>query len=393
MAQEELYGQQKRSGYPGYNLFSPKVSVPGQLQGETVNEFAQAKQGGVVPSPVSTGSSGVVDKPLQATSGVQTGKVGAGSTPFVVSPNSSTDGMDYLGSLLTTQADEERMRKASLNNRRIMAVSDALRHIGNIYNTANYATPQQFNSPVLEEKARYEKEKSVRDAANLRYYSYKQAKAAQDAKQRQWEQQFQLNAANAASQAAYRKLQGEIAAANAASQDAYRRGNLARQEAADKARNDFNERKLKQDKWYKGASLGIQNRRLADQQRRTTAYVNRQSGSGGSGVAPLDTPKGKISPNAKNYTDQVRQLYSYAEEKGYIKKGELQRKLAEMGIGNETPDAAKRQLVMDALRGNQSLADYAESRLGWTYSGGTPSTNWDEYAEDDNEDWNDYLED
>lgn len=278
MSQEELYGQQKRSGYPGYNLFSPKVSVPGQLQGETVNEFAQAKQGGVVPSPVSTGSSGVVDKPLQATSGVQTGKVGAGSTPFVVSPNSSTDGMDYLGSLLTTQADEERMRKASLNNRRIMAVSDALRHIGNIYNTANYATPQQFNNPVLEEKARYENERSVRDAANLRYYSYKQAKAAQDAKQRQWEQQLKYNMAKDA--------------ANLQALTDYRNATIAEQQRYHDMVNTLNTRKVEDAKENNAKRTAIMQQNADANTTRASRYGT--GGSRGGRVAGSSMPNYEV---------------------------------------------------------------------------------------------------
>lgn len=102
-----------------------------------------------------------------------------------IDPNSDTAGMDALSSMVTTPQEEERMRKASVANRRIMAVADALRHIGNIYNTVNYAPAQQFNNPVVEEQQRYEKGKALRDAANLKYYTYQQAKAAQDAKARQ----------------------------------------------------------------------------------------------------------------------------------------------------------------------------------------------------------------
>ena len=107
-------------------------------------------------------------------------------TQPVLNGNSSTAGMDYLNSLYTSPQEEERLRKASAMNQKILAVGDALRHIGNIANTVNYAPAQQLNNPVVEEQARYERGKALRDRANQQYYTYQQAKAAQDAKARQW---------------------------------------------------------------------------------------------------------------------------------------------------------------------------------------------------------------
>lgn len=109
-----------------------------------------------------------------------------------VTPNG---GMDYLASLYTSPEQEERLRKASVNRQRILAVGDALRHIGNIYHTVNYAPSQQFNKPWEDEYTRYQTQKTVRDAANQKYLAYQQAKAAQDAKQKQWEATFAFNAA------------------------------------------------------------------------------------------------------------------------------------------------------------------------------------------------------
>lgn len=109
-----------------------------------------------------------------------------------VTPNG---GMDYLASLYTSPEQEEKLRKASVNRQRILAVGDALRHIGNIYHTVNYAPSQQFNKPWEDEYTRYQTQKTVRDTANQKYLAYQQAKAAQDAKQKQWEATFAFNAA------------------------------------------------------------------------------------------------------------------------------------------------------------------------------------------------------
>ena len=291
-------------------------------------------------------------------------------TQPVIDGNSSTAGMDYLNSLYTSPQEEERLRKASVMNQRILAIGDAIRHIGNIANTVNYAPAQQLNSPVQEEQARYERGKAMRDRANQQYYTYQQAKAAQDAAQKKWEMQLQLNAANAASQHAYRQEQARIAAERAAGQRAYQEGNLARMRQADADKKAYNEAKLKQDKWYKGGMLGVANRRAKDQERRTTAYVNRQSGAGGSSVAPLDTPKGQITPNGKNYSNQLLQMFDYAKSKGYVQESDVSKRLRELGFGKDQSDNVKRQMVMDLLRTNQDMGDYASSRLGWSYGAG-----------------------
>jgi hypothetical protein len=122
--------------------------------------------------------------------------------------------MDDLAKAMgyTSPQEEERLRKASVANRRILAVADAMRHIGNIYNTVRYAPAQQFNQPVLEEQSRYERGKAMRDKANQVYLSYQQQKAAQDAKQKQWEQQFKHNIAKDERDYALKKAESDARA-------------------------------------------------------------------------------------------------------------------------------------------------------------------------------------
>ena len=102
-----------------------------------------------------------------------------------INEDSSTDGMNFLNSLYTTPKQEEQYRKASVQRQRINAVADALRHIGNIFHTTKYAPSQQFNSPVEQERTRYLQEKALRDQNNMKFMTYQQAKAAQDAKMQQ----------------------------------------------------------------------------------------------------------------------------------------------------------------------------------------------------------------
>ena len=170
-----------------YNMFRP-----GQVQGETPEQFAAGKQAansqtGAVSQPV------VEQKPAPV---VQQTQVQKQQTQPVLDSNSSSAGMDYLNSLYTDPREEERLRKASVMNQRILAIGDAIRHIGNIANTVNYAPAQQFNSPVAEEQARYEKGKALRDRANQQFYSYQQAKAAQDRAAAKMEREFMLKLAD-----------------------------------------------------------------------------------------------------------------------------------------------------------------------------------------------------
>lgn len=105
--------------------------------------------------------------------------------------NSGQEGMNYLSSLFTSPAEEEKKRKATVANMKITAIGDALRHIGNIYHSVNYAPAQQLNSPTTEEYQRYQQGKAVRDAANLHYYTYQRQRAEQERRALQWQQELE----------------------------------------------------------------------------------------------------------------------------------------------------------------------------------------------------------
>lgn len=312
----------------------------------------------------------------------------AKATP-AIDPNSPTSGMDAISAMYTSPEQEEKMRKASVANQRILAVADALRHIGNIYNTVKYAPSQQFNNPWEEEQSRYEKGKAVRDAANAHYLSYQQAKAAQDAKQKQWEADFQLKLGDAARKAGYTEAQIKNMQDRLAQQKAYQDANIALgNRRADDAKA-ANEARIKEQNRHNRVSEGQRSQSLKMQRERTNAYVNRAKSGGGSGVAPLDTPKGQITPNGRSYSNQLLQMFDYAKSKGYVQESDVAKRLREMGFGKDQSDNVKRQMVMDLLRSNPDMGDYAANRLGWTYGGGTPASDWDQYAEED-DDWSQY---
>lgn len=97
----------------------------------------------------------------------------------------------------TTPEEEERYRKRARNKAAILAVGDALRHIGNIYYTSQYAMPQQYNQPVTDAMTKYVAEKANRDNVNYRLEKIQREaekiKADADFKNRQLANQADYN--------------------------------------------------------------------------------------------------------------------------------------------------------------------------------------------------------
>lgn len=176
-----IFAEDKSRNYPSSG------SVPSSSMTYTMDELENGK--GNVNSPVS-GSSSLVNN-NQVKSG------GSVKPPLVtkaiptVDPSSPSSGIDALSQMYTSPEREEELRKSSVNKQRVLALADALRHIGNIYHTTKYSPAQIFNSPVMEERNRYLQEKAIRDANNYKFQSYQQAKAAQEAKIRQAERDFE----------------------------------------------------------------------------------------------------------------------------------------------------------------------------------------------------------
>ena len=198
-----LFARQKMAGYPN-SQNQQQVVVPGNIQGATVQDFVAGKQAansqaqGYGANPITPMEPAKKVEPVKQVKPVEQIKpVERVTQQPITTMEDLAKAMGY-----TSPEEENRIRKASVANQRILALGDALRHIGNIYHTVNYAPSQQFNNPVQEERQRYLQGKALRDKANLTYMNYMQAKSAQDQKMRQWEaeqaakeRQFRYNAA------------------------------------------------------------------------------------------------------------------------------------------------------------------------------------------------------
>lgn len=208
----------------------PNMFAPGNTQGATVDQTVQGKQAansqaaGYGANPqVQPQTQPAAQQNTQSTpqSTPQNNQSTQSQTPaYTGGSNNPNAGADYLASLLTTPQREEELRKQSVQRQRIMAVGDALRHIGNIYFATQGAPSQKFNNPAEEERKRYLQEKAIRDKNNYQYMTYQQAKAAQEAKMRQMEMQNQLRAdLNAAQVQNYKERAEEYARHNKAIED------------------------------------------------------------------------------------------------------------------------------------------------------------------------------
>lgn len=68
------------------------------------------------------------------------------------------------------ETEEDYDRRMTTNRERLLALGDAMRHIGNIVNTGKGAPSQQFNDPISQEEKKYQQRKAERqlDAENAR---------------------------------------------------------------------------------------------------------------------------------------------------------------------------------------------------------------------------------
>ena len=264
----------------------------------------------------------------------------------------------------TSPEEENRLRKASVMNQRILAVGDALRHIGNIANTVGYAPSQQFNNPAMEEYARYEKSKAIRDRANQQYIAYQQAKAKQDAEQKRWEAQFNYNQAK--DERNY-KFNAAKAAADLAE----------RQRQFDKTFG-FNEEKHKDDVEYKNQTAketARHHRALESTSRAGLAETIRHhkeieaNGGTSKGNFPVKSPYGKMHVPGKSIPQaQMNQAYKDFERAGWIKQDEFKKRMSEMGFGAKAdPDYVRNRIVEEVIAENGMASDYMRDNFNWQY--------------------------
>ena len=103
----------------------------------------------------------------------KTPQYSVGNTP---SMTPKTDTRSAYQKFRDSMYDEDKIRKESERRTKILAVGDALRHLGNLYYTTNHAVPQQLSTTpdAVTERDNYEKGREARDAKAYSLYTAKQ---------------------------------------------------------------------------------------------------------------------------------------------------------------------------------------------------------------------------
>ena len=239
--------------------------------------------------------------------------------------------------------------------------------------TQNQQPKQQFNSPVAEEQARYEKGKALRDRANQQFYSYQQQKAAQDAKAAQWKADYELKVADAARKAGYTEAQIQNMKDRLAQQKAYQEGRLgiSRDSLAETVRN--NKERLAETKRSNDArisqgnrriSLGWANHNLSKEKFNYLKSKGAGGGSGSGGKSPYEfaTPNGKVTMG-KNFT-QAQKDQVVAKFPQYTNQSEIKRQMMAMGLNTNDPAQVRNYQFAQMLLEHQDVADFVSQKFG-----------------------------
>ncbi len=165
------------------------VVQPGQVvMQQPANVFGQNGGAPAWTTPIKTTSDGTLNgKPLGvggSTEHVQ--PLPNNETPVFQKDDTQKDGgfFGWLGGLAKKrpgrregETDEEYDERMTRNNMRIATLADAIRHMGNIYNTMKGGPSQQFNSPaaVYEQQMQQRKAERRSKAAALAESAYKDA--------------------------------------------------------------------------------------------------------------------------------------------------------------------------------------------------------------------------
>lgn len=318
------------------NVFSGKrpttfenmpVNVGWSPYGKSVNEGSNVQQSWQTSNPSNMEGSmpssyALNSKPL--------GGVDKGVTAVFEKDDSQRDGgfFKWLGGLSKKrpgrregESDDDYDERMTRNNMRIATLADAIRHMGNIYNTSKGAALQKFNSPTAEMQADLDKRKAERA---------RKAAAEADAAYKNANLQIKMDAADA--DKAYKGQMVELkksadkrADQNAKDLKAYRDGLLGVQEGNLKLAGE----RLGETKRHNKAQEGLSASRLAlsmAKAARTAGGSGRSGGVGGGyGYA---TPYGRLASKQQLTPQQEAQAWTVMRNLGMItpqKQRELDR--------------------------------------------------------------------
>lgn len=284
---------------------------------------------------------------------------------------------DYLNG--GSDAEEEPYKKKNESKKKLLALADALRHIGNLFYVNKGATPQQFNSPVLMQEQRYQQEKAEREKKRA-----SQTKAA-------------LDKAKMDAEAAYKDAVLGM-----------KRNDFMRNVYNDNRRYGLDKDKFAWQKDKDTQSLGLKKQGLEETVRHNKANeaqgrernaIARQRlaiarakeareardagpGSLGKGSRTFVTPQGVVYTLSGNYLQpaNIETIYNKMKEHGCLKKGSENTYkfdsdlLEQLGLGGAGGSTAKKLSAILCSATDNPTAHYWHwklgSPLGYEYKGG-----------------------
>lgn len=291
---------------------------------------------------------------------------------------------DYLNG--GSDAEEEPYKKKNEGKKKLLALADALRHIGNLFYVNKGATPQQFNSPVLMQEQRYQQEKAEREKKRA-----SQAKVAMDKAKMD---------AEAAYKGAVLGMKQNDFMRNVYNDN--RRYGLDKDKFAwqkDKDTQDIGLKKQGLDLKAKGLEETVRHNKANEAQGRERNAIARQRlaiarakeareardagpGSLGKGSRKFVTPQGVVYTLSRNYLQpaNIETIYNKMKEHGCLKKGSENTYkfdsdlLEQLGLGGAGGSTAKKLSAILCSATDNPTAHYWHWKLGtplgYEYKGG-----------------------
>lgn len=282
---------------------------------------------------------------------------------------------DYLNG--GSEKEEEPYRKKNESRKKLYALADAIRQIGNLAYVTKGATPQKFNSPVSEQEAKYQQEKALRDKDRAARADAAQKKAKMDADAAYKDALLQMKG-NANNAAIYKDMMKRRADAD----------KFAWTQKKDLANLDLQGRRLNETARHNKAMEGLSARRVAiaasnaATSRMRAVYEIAGKGGFGKGSKTYTTPDGVTYTLSKDFITpaNVKTVYDTMVKRGVISKQDqdavnkdLQNIIGNLGGNKSTGTNSMLSAILSAATGSykgHETFTYFGNRLGYRYEGG-----------------------
>lgn len=240
--------------------------------------------------------------------------------PVFKADKTKSDGgaINWLGKLFgegrrAGETEDEYDERVTRNREKLVALGDAIRHMGNIYQTTRYGRSQQFNSPI----AAMEQGLATRKAERQKRAAAEVNAAYKVEKMRQQAAAAEATANYRAAVLGYKDAAEKRAAAKMKADADHWQQNYDRGVANDKFNQDMAAKRLAELMRHNKVAEGQGAARLSIARAREGRMADGGGSSGGS-LTNLSTPTGHTNRKKDLSTIEKRQLRDYLMKNGYI---------------------------------------------------------------------------